>query len=57
MRLAKDESGEMLTGMRVRQMALLKCIYTNAYSTGNKQEQLEAVMQQANYDLIAITET
>jgi len=28
--------------------ALLKCIYTNACSVGNKQEELEAIMQQDN---------
>ena len=38
-------------------MAQLKCIYTNARSMGNKQEELEAIVQQAGYDLVAITET
>ena len=38
-------------------MTWLKCIYTNARSTGNKQEELEAIVQQANYDLVAITKT
>ncbi|XP_068521397.1 uncharacterized protein [Anas acuta] len=38
-------------------MAQLKCIYTNARSMGNKQEDLEAIVQQAGYDLVAITET
>lgn len=33
----------------------LRCIYTNACSMGNKQE-LEAIVQQDSYDLIAITE-
>ena len=37
--------------------AHLKCIYTNAHSMGNKQEELEAMMQQENYDVMAITET
>jgi len=35
----------------------LKCIYTNARSMGNKQEELEAIMQQENYDIVAIMET
>ncbi|KAK4823371.1 hypothetical protein QYF61_001719 [Mycteria americana] len=35
----------------------LKCIYINAHSTGNKQEDLEAIVQQENYDIVAITET
>ena len=35
----------------------LKCIYTNAHSMGNKQEELEALMQQENYDVVTIPET
>ncbi|XP_068280286.1 CD5 antigen-like [Nyctibius grandis] len=31
-------------------------IYTNAHSMGNKQEELEAIVQQENYDLLAIRE-
>jgi len=41
----------------VRLTAQLKCIYTNARSMGNKQEELEAIVQQDSYDLVAITET
>ena len=37
--------------------AHLKCMYTNAHSMGNKQEELEAMMKQENYDVMAITET
>lgn len=37
-------------------MAQLKCIYTNARSMGKKQEDLEAIVRQANYDLVAMTE-
>jgi len=40
----------------VRSTAQLKCIYTNASSMGNKQEELEAIVQQDNYNLVAITE-
>ncbi|KAK4826912.1 hypothetical protein QYF61_012504 [Mycteria americana] len=40
-----------------RKIAQLKCIYTNACSMGNKQEELEAVVWQGNYDIVAITET
>ena len=29
----------------------LKCLYTNAYSIGNKQEELEAMVQLEKYDL------
>ncbi|KAM9590717.1 uncharacterized protein ACIBXB_005842 isoform 1-T1 [Morphnus guianensis] len=35
----------------------LKCIYANAHSMGNKQEELEATVQQDRYDLVTITET
>ena len=41
----------------VRQMTQLKCIYTNARSMGNKQEELEAIVCRANYDVASITET
>ena len=41
----------------VRQMTQLKCVYTNARSMGNKQEELEAIVCQANYDVASITET
>jgi len=40
----------------VRLTAQLKCVYTNARSTGNKQEELEAIIQQDGYNLVAITE-
>jgi len=43
-----------MMGLGVRQGAQLKCIY-NAHSMGNKQEELEAIVQQANYDLVAPT--
>ena len=32
-------------------------IYTNARSMGNKQEELEAIVQRENYDIVAIMET
>ncbi|GAB0207466.1 mitochondrial enolase superfamily member 1 [Grus japonensis] len=38
-------------------MAQLKCIYTNVHNMGNKQEELEAIVQLENYDIVAITET
>ena len=37
-------------------IAQLKCIYFNASSMSNKQEELEAIVQQENYDLGATTE-
>ena len=49
----------MITGLGVRQRTevQLKCIYTSAHSMGNKQEELEAIVREANYDLVAIMET
>ena len=44
-------------GLGVRREAQLKCVYTNAHSMSNKQEELEAIVRQAIYDLVAITET
>ena len=44
-------------GLGVMREAQLKCVYTNACSMGNKQEELEAIVKQASYDLVAITET
>lgn len=46
-----------MMGLEVKQAAQLKCIYTSALSMGNKQEDLEAIVQQANYDLVVIMET
>ncbi|PKU38346.1 mitochondrial fission process protein 1 [Limosa lapponica baueri] len=37
--------------------AQLKCLYTNVCSMGNKQEGLEAIVQQENCDIVAVTET
>jgi len=41
----------------VRLIAQLKCIYTIARNVGNKQEDLEAIVQKDSYDFVAITET
>ncbi|RMC21511.1 hypothetical protein DUI87_02377 [Hirundo rustica rustica] len=46
----KPESG-------VKSVAQLKCMYTNARSMGNKQKELEAMVQQQSYDVVAIMET
>jgi len=45
------------TDKAMRPIAKLKCLYTNARSMGNKQEELETMAQQGKYDLIAITKT
>jgi len=39
----------------VKSTAQRKYIYTNAHSMGNKQEELEAIVQQDSYELVAIT--
>ena len=46
-----------MSGPGEKAMAQLKCICTNAHSMCNKQEELEAIVQRAGYDLVAITET
>ena len=38
-------------------IAQLKCLYTNACSMGNKQQELEATVQLESCDLTDITET
>lgn len=40
----------------VKSVAQLKCIYTSACSVGNKQEELEPILQQESCDIVAITE-
>ena len=42
--LTREEPGGTMLKLGVRQMSHLKCIYTNAPSTGNKQEALEATV-------------
>ena len=49
--------GEESQGWGVRAMAQLKCIYSNAHSMGNKQEEVEAIVQQASYNFVANTDT
>jgi len=45
-----------MPGLGVRLIAQLKCIYTSAGSMGNKQEELEDIVQQDSYDLVVIIE-
>jgi len=56
-RLTRDEPRHGKPGLGVRSIAQLKCIYTNACSMGNKQEELEAIVEQDSYEMVAITET
>jgi len=39
-----------------RSVAQLKYIYINVHSIGNKQEELEAILQQESYRIVAIIE-
>jgi len=41
----------------IRAAAQLKCLYTNAYSLGNKQEELEATVLLENHDIVVVTKT
>lgn len=45
---ARDEAGGVIMGLGVTRGAQLKCVYTNACSMGNKQEELEAIVRQAS---------
>jgi len=54
--LTIDEPRRGMPVSGVRPTAQLKCIYTKAHSMGNKQEELEAIVQQDSYDLMTITE-
>ena len=45
------------TEKATRPIAKLKCLYANAYSMANKQEELETAVQLGKYDLTAIMET
>jgi len=55
--LTRDEPRLGVPGSGGRLTAQIKCVYTNARSMANKQEELEAIIQQDGYDLVAITET
>jgi len=55
-RLNRGEHRRGMSVLGVRSTAQLKCIYINACSMGNKQVELEAIVQQDSYDLVAITE-
>ncbi|KAJ7413330.1 hypothetical protein WISP_91339 [Willisornis vidua] len=55
--LFKDQPKDGKPELRVQSAAHLKCMYTNACSMGNKQKELEAIVQQESFDVVAITET
>ena len=60
MRLVAVETPECAhEGIRVtttHKETKLRCLYTNAHSMGNKQEELEAIVCLESYDIVAITE-
>ena len=56
-RCTRDEPGGSVPTLGVDSIGQLKCIYANTRSMGNKREELEAIVQQDRYDLVAITET
>lgn len=51
-RLHREEPRGSIPGLRVRSVAQLKYIYTSAHNMGNRQEYLEAIVQQENYDFV-----
>ncbi|GAB0178011.1 hypothetical protein GRJ2_000266400 [Grus japonensis] len=60
----ESETTESKVGIRASPLskvagsvAQLKCIYSDARSMGNKQEKLEAIVQEENYGTVAIRET
>jgi len=48
--LTRDEPRHGMPGLGVRLTAQLKCIYTNARSMRNKQEELGAIVRQDRHD-------
>jgi len=59
-----ENQGKYLKGIKglscrkvTRPAAQLKCLYTNAQSLGNKQEELEATVLQENHNTVAATKT
>ena len=48
---------ESLRATATPKEAQLRCLYANAHSMGNKQEELETIVQSESYDGVAITET
>jgi len=58
-----ENQGKYLKGIKelsfkevIRPAAQLKCLYTNACSLGNKQDELETTVLLENHDIIVITE-
>jgi len=59
-----ENQGEYLKGIKelsfkevTRPSAQLKCLYTSAYSLGNKQEELEATLLLENHSIVDIIKT
>ena len=56
MRLVTTNGQEGIKATATQKVAQLRCFYTNAQSMGNKQEELEAIVQLESYYIVAITE-
>ena len=48
---------ECIRATATQKEAQLRCLYTNACSMGNKQEELEAIVRLESYDIVSIMET
>lgn len=48
---------ESIRATATQKEAQLRCLYTNACSMGNKQEELEAIVWSETYDTVIIKET
>lgn len=57
LQISSEGLGKGLSRKVLYQKAQLKCLYTDAHSMGNEEEELETVMCLEIYDLVAITET
>ncbi|TRZ08838.1 hypothetical protein HGM15179_018278 [Zosterops borbonicus] len=55
-RLSRNKSKGDKPESGVKSEAQLKCMYTNERTMDNKQEELEAMVQQETYDVVAIME-
>ena len=52
-----ENGQEGIRATPTQKVVQLRCFYTNICSMGNKQEELEAIVQSESYDIVAIMET
>lgn len=57
MKFDRDEPGGEMPGVREMTVVQLKSIFTSAHRMVNKEEELKAIVRQANHDLVAVIET